>query len=100
LNGSGTCSGLSSIVPNSGHSEVVSDVAFFSVEHFTQCLLQLVAHRLPQVEEVVGGDIDLRFPGWQRWQVDGINICVSRQHQLQLEPFDLLHTGLGVARGR
>ena len=37
---------LSSIVPDSGHGQVVSDVAFFSVKHFTKRLLQLVPHRL------------------------------------------------------
>lgn len=52
------------------------------------------------MEEVVGGDIDLGFAWWEGWKVDGVNVGVAGEHQLELEPFDLLHAGLGIAGGR
>lgn len=99
MDGCCTGRGLASIVPDGGHSQVVSDVALLSVKDLAQRLLQLVAHRLPQVEEVVGSHVDLRLAGWQRGQVDGVDVCVPGEHELQLEPFDLLHARLGVACG-
>lgn len=58
LDGSCSCCGLASIVPDSRHGKKVSDVTLLSVEHLTQALLQLVTHCLSQLEEVVGGNVD------------------------------------------
>lgn len=98
LNGSSTGGSLASIVPNGGDGEVVSDVALFSVEHVTKGLLKSDSHSLAELEEVIGGDIDFGLARRQRRQVDGVDICVSAaEHELQLEPFHLLHAWLGVA---
>lgn len=97
LDSSGSCCSLASIVPDSRHSEEVSNVALLSVENLTQTLLQLVTHCLSQLEEVVGGNVDFRFSGRKRREVDRVDVGVSGKHQLQLEPFHLLNTGLRVA---
>lgn len=98
LDSGSTGSSLASIVPNGGDGEVVSDVALFSVEHVTEGLLESESHGLAELEEVVGGDIDFGLARRQRWQVNGVDICVSAaEHELQLEPFHLLHAWLGVA---
>lgn len=61
LNSSRTSSSFTGIVPDSGHGQVVSDVALFTIEYLAERLLQLVAHCLSEVEKVIGGDIDLRL---------------------------------------
>ena len=100
LDGSCSCRGLASIVPDSGYGEEVSDVALFSVENLSQALLQLIAHCLSQLEEVVGGDVDFRLSGRKGRKVDRIDVGVSGKHELQFEPLDFLDTRLGVASGR
>lgn len=99
LDGRRSCRSFAGVVPDGGHGQKVPDVALFSVEDLTQALLQLVAHGLSQLEQIIGGNIDFGL-SWGKWgQVDGINVGVATQHELQLEPFDLLHAGLGVACG-
>lgn len=97
----GCCPGcsLACIVPNGGDSEVVSNVPLLAVEYLTESLLQLVAHCLAQVEEVVGCDIDLGLPRRKRRQVDRVDVGIAREHQLKLEPLHLLDTRLGIAGG-
>lgn len=100
LDGSVTGSSLASIIPNSRHGEIVSDVTLFSVKDFTEGLLQGSTHGLTQLEEVVGSNVDFGLARRQRREVDGVNVCVTTEHELELEPFHLLHTGLGVTSGR
>jgi hypothetical protein len=97
LNGSSSCRSLASVVPDSRHGEKVPNVALFSVEHLAQALLQLVTHSLSQFEEVVGSNIDLGLSRRKRWEVNRVNVCVSGEHQLKLEPLHLLNTWLGIA---
>jgi hypothetical protein len=92
--------GFASIIPDSRHSQEVFDVALLTVEDLTQTLLQLIAHCLSELEEVVGSNVNLRLARWKRRKVDGIDVCVSAQHELQLKPFHLLHAWLGVAGRR
>ena len=99
LEGGRTRGGLAGVVPDGRHGEVVSDVALLSRKYLTQGLLQLGAHGLAQLEEVVGGDIDFGLAGRQGREVDGVDVRVPGQHELQLEPFDLLHPLLRIAGG-
>jgi hypothetical protein len=82
LDGGGARGGFGSVVPNGGHGEVVAYVALFAVKDLAERLLELVAHGGAKVEEVVGGDIDLGFTRWQRWEVDGVDVRVSGEHEL------------------
>lgn len=82
LDSSCSCRGLASIVPDSRHCKKVSDVALFSVEYFTQALLQLVAHCLAQLEQVIGGDIDFGLSWGKRREVDRVDVGVSGKHEL------------------
>lgn len=97
LDGGSSCRGLASIIPNGGDGEEVPDVAFLSCKDLTQRLLQVIAHCLSQLEQVVGSDVDFRLSWWKWREVNRIDVCVSAQHQLQLEPFHLLYAWLGVA---
>jgi hypothetical protein len=97
LNRSSSCRSLASIVPDSGHGKEVPDIALFSVKDLAQALLELVAHSLSQLEEVVGSNIDFGLSRRKRWEVDRVDVGVSGKHQLELEPLHLLNTWLGVA---
>lgn len=99
LEGGGSCCCFPSIVPNGRYGDVVPNVSLFTSEHFTQGLLELGPHGLSQLEEVVGGDIDLRLARRQRRQVDGVNVRVPGEHQLKLEPLDFLYPLLRVSGG-
>jgi hypothetical protein len=50
LDGCRSRGSFASVVPNGRHSQKVSDIPLFSVEDFSQSLLQLVSHRLAQLE--------------------------------------------------
>jgi hypothetical protein len=54
---------------------------------------------LPKLEKIVGGDIDFGLAWWERWEVDGIDVGVAAEHQLQFEPFYFLYAWLGIASG-
>lgn len=99
LDGGGTGGGLAGIVPNGGDGQVVSNVALLTVKHLAKRLLKGGAHGLAQLKEVVGGDINLGLARGQRGEVDGVNVGVAAEHELELEPLDLLDAGLGVAGG-
>jgi hypothetical protein len=100
LNGCRSGSSFASIVPNSRHGQEISNVPLFSVEHLSQSLLKLVSHRLSQLEQVVGCDVNLGFSWRKRGQVDGVYVGVAAQHQLQFEPFDFLDTWLRITSRR
>lgn len=100
LDRSGSRRSFTCIIPDGRDCEEVSNVALFSVEHFTQALLQLIAHSLSQLEEVVCCNVDFRLSWRKRGKVDRVDVGVSGKHQLQLEPFHLLNAWLGVAGGR
>lgn len=97
LEGGRTSGSFRRIVPDGGYCEEISDIPLFSGKHLTQRLLQLSAGGLSQLEEIVCRDVDLRLSWRKGREVDRVNISVPREHQLQLEPFHLLHTGLWVA---
>jgi hypothetical protein len=59
LNSSRTSRRLSGIVPNSRHRQEVFDVALFTIEDLSQALLQLIAHGLSKLEEIIRSNINL-----------------------------------------
>lgn len=89
---------LPSIIPNGRHGQVVPDIALFPGEHLAQGLLQLGPHRLSQLEEVIGGDVNFGLARREGGKVDRIDIGVAGQHELKLEPLDFLDARLRVAR--
>jgi len=58
LYSSSPCRSFASIVPDGRYGQEIADIPLFSRKNFTQSLLEIVAHGLAQLEEVVGSDID------------------------------------------
>lgn len=98
MDGSRTCRCLARIVPDGRDGKIVFDIAFFSRKYLAQYLLELSPRGLAQFEEVICSYVDFRLPRREWRQVDGVDVAVSREHKLQLEPLDFLHPKLGEAR--